>query len=139
MQAGQLEILHGQLLNLPRIRHLLRHRQGRHDLQVYWDAVGGGSIPNDLGALYLKAIDKQRDIIKEQVAREAGFKEYDSRLKHAVDDEIAQLAASIGAFLVELRHYDCAAALQSFALDIDRRIFDNMSTRVRTRRNTSRR
>lgn len=62
MLSGDTEALRSHLLSLPRVRHMLRHRNGRRDLEAYWAAACGGELPADLGAKYLAVVDRQKEV-----------------------------------------------------------------------------
>ncbi|KAL1515510.1 hypothetical protein AB1Y20_002132 [Prymnesium parvum] len=137
LQTGQVEPLRALLLDLTRIRHLLPHRDGRHDLEVYWDAVGGGKPPPGLGETYLRVLEEQREQLKTDIAQENTAHDMSKRVEVRATDareaSIANLAGLVGVFLAELKQYDGAELLQRIAFDIERSVRDSISMEVAAR------
>lgn len=126
LHSGSFDMLKRFVLNLSNFNVLWASR--RYDLHVYWRAIGGSTLPRNIGEQYIHSLEEYRKVLTREVAED--FTRFDSRKEGVVKDRLSQMCAKLGEFLRDINHYDSAVMLQQRALDIDHSLFNNMSKRV---------
>ena len=126
MQCDQLDALVRYCLDIGNVRHMLIRQ--RADLRLYWTRLGQGALPSDLGPRYLKALDSFAPTLKWEV--EMQFAEHDSRKDRAYQEALVAICSALGEFLGEVLVYNGAQVLLEKALELERKLHDNMSRRV---------
>ncbi|KAL1499076.1 hypothetical protein AB1Y20_013591 [Prymnesium parvum] len=125
MQNDDLDGLLEFCLNIGNVRHLLSRQRG--DLRHYWMKIGTGTLPTDVGTRYLLAFEAYDPILRAEI--DANYASYDSRKEHVFQDTVAQICSALGEFLYEIGMQDGALILLQRAFEIERTLFDALSSR----------
>ena len=129
--ANEIDELNEFLLDITRVRHLLKDPSLSRDLASLWAEANHGKVPSNLASRYIESLERYEPTLKNQVTSsfEMQGRDYDET-QDAHLELLSDITSQVGCFLSELYQYEGAVALHKRALEINRKRCNDMSERV---------